>query len=203
MPVKKEAETRMGKPQFISAMLVALAGGLLTTASGSARAESDGIDGETGELQVSGWLVEQPYGVQMHSAFQEVTLDNVIRGNLYKPGIEGEPMTFVLHLRDFLRATEQKNDTQRQARPLGLRVTFLGTADKTDPSLLAVSDTSGVGLKLRDTRGRQVKLSEPGEPQFVDYSADELVYTVTAVRTARPLIPGEFRAEVAFQMSYE
>ncbi|MGG8041376.1 fimbrial protein [Klebsiella aerogenes] len=182
----------------------------LLLSAGIAQANPDNweVEGEHGELHVSGALTEGACRLDMASAYQEVLMGSTPNALLRHPGSQGTPITFHLQLRDCQRNGGRKRDVRTDTLtwdPLQsvVSVRFIAPADASMPSLVKVSGVTGVGLLLKDSHLRDIRLGDTGVPQFVGAASDELIYTVTPVRTPESLTTGEYRATVDFQLSYD
>ena len=165
-------------------------------------------DGEHGELHLHGALMEAPCRLDMTSAYQEVNMDFTAMSAHLKPGESGEPAMFSLRLLDCKR-TGGNQDSARTGTAVWdaiqpvVTVSFVAPVDPDNPSLLLMKGVTGVGLMIRDGRGRVVTPGERGYPQFMAAGSDALMFTVTPVRTTAPLTTGTFRAVADFWMSYD
>lgn len=174
-----------------------------------ARAVDDwNVDGEHGELHISGVLSEGAGEIDMKSSNQEVAIDTNFRVNLHSPGDIGSPVIFTLHFRDIQRTYGNQTDHYTGAhlysavQPV-ITVSFDTPVDDENPSLIRVRGISGVALMLHDQLGRKVIPGEQGEPLFLTPSSDELIYTISPVRTSAPLTTGKFRAVARFRVEYD
>lgn len=82
-------------------------------------------------------------------------------------------------------------------------VAFLAPADADDPRLVQVRGVTGLGLRLSDAMGRDVRLGSRGEPLFLAHGSDTLTWYVQPTRTPAALTNGTFRAVVDFRLNYE
>ncbi|WP_426445654.1 fimbrial protein [Siccibacter colletis] len=189
---------------------LALALMLLTTGALPHSDAADGwdTDGEHGELHLHGALMEAPCRLDMTSAYQEVNMDFTAMSEHLMPGDTGEPAMFSLRLLDCKRTGGNQNAAKTgsaawdDTQPV-VTVSFLAPADPDNPSLLLMKGITGVGLMIRDARGRLVAPGERGTPQFLSPDSDALIFTVTPVRTSARLTTGTFRAVADFWMSYD
>ncbi|WP_162790957.1 fimbrial protein [Enterobacter roggenkampii] len=159
-------------------------------------------------LYVSGAVVESPCGLAMESAHQDVLLGDTGTRQLLNPGDEGPPVSFSLHLTDCLSSSVRNRDLRTGNRLWGadqqaVSVSFSATPNVNHPSLVELSGAGGVALKLVDKYGRLVRINEHDTPMLLTSGQNELVYTVTPVRTSAPLTPGAYRATIDFRMYYE
>ncbi|WP_162383170.1 fimbrial protein [Citrobacter sp. NCU1] len=182
---------------------------LTSTLLASALAEDHwSSDGKHGELHLYGSLHEGACQLDMHSAYQEVAMDNIPRGLLLHPGDNGVSVPFTLRLLDCQRTggTQTNRTTQTvmwdPIQPV-ITVSFESAVNADNPSLLLMKGIKGVGLMIRDAKGRQVTPGERSAPQFLSLGDNQLSYTVTPVRTQGELVTGTFRTVVDFKVSYD
>jgi type 1 fimbria pilin len=195
---------------FTVVMPLLLTGALMVAMSPLASANPDNwdVEGEHGELHVVGALTEGACRLDMTSAYQQVALGDTARARLGRPGNQGTPVTFHLQLRDCSRPggrqrdLRQGNVTWDRLQPV-MTVSFVAPADPDTPALVRVAGVRGIGLRIRDRQGRDIRLGDRGAPQFVTPANDELVYTVTPERTRAPLTAGSYRAVVDFRLNYD
>lgn len=187
-------------------LLAGLASSLL---SKTASAVDDwNVDGEHGELQVHGLLMEGACQLDMTSAWQQVDLGNITFHSLAKPGDEGEPVAFQIKLDRCSRTGGNQLDrytgtsTQDAVQPV-VTLSFTGVNVPQAPTLLEASGVSGLGLAITDPQGRRVTPGERGEPLVLAPGENVLTYTVTPVRTSAALTSGAFRAVAGFKVSYD
>jgi len=62
---------------------------------------------------------------------------------------------------------------------------------------------SGLGLRLLDAQGRDVRLGGRGAPLWLTPGSNVLGYRVMPERTVAPLRAGSYRAVVDFHLDYE
>lgn len=168
------------------------------------------VDGEHGELHVTGYLTEAACRLDMVSEFQEVELGNTPTTDLVQPGGEGKPVPFQIRLRDCLRTQSQQRDSRTgnliwSANQPVVSIAFLAPADADNPALVRVNgvSVSGVGLKLMDDRFRTQRLGNWNTPRFLDPGQDELTYYAAPTRTSAPLAAGSYQATVNFALNYQ
>lgn len=170
--------------------------------------DSWNIDGEHGELHVYGSLIESACRLDMRSAFQDVELKDTSLTSLNKQGDSGKSTTFVLQLLDCQRTRGELTNIRTgtlvwdSIQPV-ISVTFNGVKDPDDPSLWLMKGVSGADLMINDSKGHQIVPGVPEKPQFVTPTQDQLVYSISSVRTKSPLIAGGFRTIVDFKVNYE
>ena len=166
------------------------------------------IQGMSGVVDVSGSLVDTPCSLDMSSADQAIDLGNVSRSQLMRPGDEASPVSFQLRFVDCQRASgsllsERTGNLVWSAWQPVVSVAFLAPADEDDPRLVKVQGVTGMGLRLTDALGRDVRLGARGEPLFLAHGNDTLTWQVQPRRTTAALSNGAFRATVDFRLVYE
>lgn len=185
--------------------VTALSALLLTLHAAQGQAE---IQGMSGVLDISGSLINSPCVLDMASADQAVDLGNVSRSQLLRPGDQASPVAFQLRFVDCNRASgslmnERTGNLVWSAYQPVVSVAFLAPADANDPRLVKVQGVTGMGLRLTDALGRDVRLGARGEPLFLAHGSDTLTWQVQPTRTATALSNGAFRARVDFRLIYE
>ncbi|HIE3988126.1 fimbrial protein [Serratia nevei] len=166
------------------------------------------VDGANGVLYIEGALTESACRLEMDSARQDIRLGEVATGRLAQVGDRGVPVAFELRLRDCLRSPAVGRDERTGALSWAhdqpaVRVAFRAPADADNPQLVKVQGVSGLGLRMLDGRGNDVRLGSRGAPLWLTPGNDVLSYTVAAERTATPLSAGVYRAVVDFSLSYD
>lgn len=82
-------------------------------------------------------------------------------------------------------------------------VSFNAVRDADNPQLVKVQGVSGLGLRLEDEHGREVRLGSRGAPLLLTPGQSALTYRVATERTLAELIAGRYRAVVDFHLSYD
>ncbi|EIG9088089.1 type 1 fimbrial protein [Serratia nevei] len=166
------------------------------------------VDGANGVLYVEGALTESACRLEMDSARQDLWLGEVATGRLAQPGDRGTPVAFELRLRDCLDGPAASRDERTGSlswardRP-AVRVAFNAPADADNPQLVKAQGVSGVGLRLLDAHGRDVRLGSRGAPLWLTPGSNVLSYSVMPERTVAPLRADAYRAVVDFALSYD
>lgn len=166
------------------------------------------VEGAHGEIKVRGALTEGACRLDMISRWQDVELGATSTINLQHPGDRSVPVTFLLRLKDCTRKGGSLMDKQTGSvawdaiQPV-LSVRFQALADADNPDLVGVIGVKGIGLRLTDHRGQDVRLGEQGPAQFISPVQDELLYNVNVERTSAPLTAGEYYATVNFALEYD
>ena len=186
-------------------MLAPLGCLLMVLTAFTAQAEEEGMGGL---LDVSGSLHHSACMLEMTSSYQTVELNNVPRSQLQRPGDGATPVAFQLRFADCRRAAgsvtnERTGKLVWSAYQPVVSVAFLAPADADDPRLVKVRGITGMGLRLTDSMGRDVRLGSVGEPLFLAHGSDTLTWYVQPTRTSAVLTNGAFRAVVDFRLNYE
>ncbi|MGJ3355771.1 fimbrial protein, partial [Providencia sp. Je.9.19] len=166
------------------------------------------VDGAQGTLYVQGALTESACRLEMSSARQDIDLHEIGTGRLRAFGAAGDPVSFELRLADCLDSGVGLQDvrTGERVHSIGqpaVRVSFRSVRDADSPQWVKAHGVSGVGLRLLDEYGHDVRLGDRGQPLQLSQGENTLRYTVTPMRTAAPLNAGAYHAVVDFHLSYE
>ncbi|AKG68299.1 fimbrial protein [Serratia fonticola] len=189
------------------ALMVPLTLGMMLCLLPAAQAGAD-IEGSYGTLYVHGALTESACRLEMTSARQDIALGETATGRLQTLGARGTPVQFELRLRDCLRSPAGSRDgrtgglTWASNQP-AVTVSFNGVRDADNPQLVKAQGVSGLGLRLEDEHGRDVRLGSRGAPLLLTPGQDALTYRVAAERTPAGLVAGRYRAVVDFHLSYD
>ena len=188
---------------------VKVLGCLLLAWVGQAHAADEGeVEGTVGMLNILGSMHEMPCNLEMISLHQTVELGAVSASQLQRPGDEATSLPFQLHFKDCQRtagsiANERTGTLAWSAHQPVLSVAFLAPADADDPRLVKVQGITGMGLRLTDAQGRDVRLGSKGDPLFLPLGASTQTWNVQPTRTSAPLTSGAFRAVVDVRLHYE
>ena len=192
------------KPGTVTAVICLLWISLATCA----QAEDEPQLSHDGQLEVNGSLHHAPCVLDMSSAYQTVELNNVLRSQLQRPGDSASPVALQLRFLDCRRVAGSLTN-ERTGRLVWslyepvLSVAFLAPADADDPRLIKVQGITGMGLRLIDPLGRDVRLGDHGAPLFLAPGRDTLTWQIQPTRTSAPLTNGAFRATVDFRLTYD
>ncbi|AOE99970.1 fimbrial protein [Serratia marcescens] len=191
------------------ALMLALSLGVVAMPSAQADVVDNWqVEGAHGVLQVYGALTESACRLEMTSARQEIWLGETGTARMRQAGDRGRPVAFELRLMDCLRTPGGQRDARTGAlvwapNQPAVTVSFASVADSDNPQLVKAQGVSGMGLRLRDGRGRDVRLGSRGEPLLLTPGQDALSYSVAPERTAAPLMAGAYRATVDFRLNYD
>ncbi|HEB0103790.1 TPA: type 1 fimbrial protein [Serratia marcescens] len=166
------------------------------------------VDGANGMLYVHGALTESACRLEMDSTRQDIALGDMGTGRLIQAGDRGMPVKFALRLRDCLRGTAASRDERTGALSWAtdqpaVRVSFRAPADADSPQLVKAQGVSGLGIRIMDVNNEDIRLGSRARPLVLGPGSDALIYSVVAERTTAPLLAGEYRASVYFNLSYD
>lgn len=192
----------------LAMMVPVILGTIVMLMPPSHAADNEEVDGANGTLYVYGALTESACRLEMSSARQDVRLGETGTASLATLGAQGIPVAVELHLRDCLRSPASQRDRRTGAltsapNQPAVTVSFSAPSDPDDPQLVRAQGVSGLGLRLLDIRGQDVRLGSRGEPLLLTPGQSSLTYTVRAERTKAPLVTGAYRAAVDFQLNYD
>ncbi|ALB64144.1 Fimbrial protein [Cronobacter dublinensis 1210] len=161
-----------------------------------------------GEIYAYGVLRENTCRLDMDSAWQDVDLGDTARADVNIIGRMAKPVTVKLYLHDcpeiMTRSTNITPLTHtRSAQQPGYQARFIARADNSNPELISVTGASGIGLRLKDSRGQTVKLSRVSDTLLLNPGQDEMVFTLIPERTAAPFIAGPYHAVINFSLIYQ
>lgn len=166
------------------------------------------VDGANGTLYVYGALTESACRIDMTSDRQEVNLGEIGTGRLKTIGAQGLPVRFEVRLEDCLRSSVVMRDvrtngiTWSRDQP-GVKVSFRAVRDADNPQLVKAEGVTGLGLRLTDSYGHDVRLGSDGAAMLLMPGQNALSYTVTPERTPANLKAGSYRSVVDFHLSYD
>nr|WP_154325608.1 fimbrial protein [Pantoea sp. 201603H] len=166
------------------------------------------VEGANGTLYVSGALTESACRLEMSSVRQDVLLGEVGTGRLWTPGARGMPVRVDLRLEDCLHSSVASRDmrtgalTRAREQPV-VSVSFSAVRDADNPALVKAQGVSGMGLRMEDAMGRDVRLGSRGAPLLLMPGQNTLSYTVMPERTRADLVAGSYQARVNVHLSYD
>ncbi|WP_447873269.1 fimbrial protein [Serratia fonticola] len=166
------------------------------------------VEGANGTLYVQGSLTESACRLEMESARQDIAIGDVGTGSLQTVGARGEPVRFTLRLADCLRGPAGSRDSRNGGltwadNQPAVTVSFTATRDADNPQLVKAQGVSGLGLRLENDQGEDVRLGSRGKPLLMTPGQNTLSYKVTPERTPASLIAGSYQAVVDFHLSYD
>lgn len=189
-------------------LMVMLNLGMFIMSPSSRAADNWDVEGANGTLYVHGALTESTCRLDMTSSRQDIALGESSTGELLSVGARGEPVGFELKLADCLRSPAGSHDIRTGStvwadNQPAVTVSFQATRDANNPQLVKAHGVTGVGLRLLDNEGQDVRLGSRGKPMFLTPGQNSLRYTVTPERTSANLMAGYYQATVNFRLSYE
>ncbi|OCJ45448.1 fimbrial protein [Serratia sp. 14-2641] len=166
------------------------------------------VEGANGVLRVHGALTESACRLDMTSAWQEIELGDTGTGRLRNIGDHGAPVVVRLRLQDCLPGPARTLDARTgnrlwSADQPAVTVSFSAVADADNPQLVKVQGAGGLGLRLTDVWGRDVRLGSRGAPLLLTPGQNELIYNITPERTRASLQAGAYWAQMNFGLSYD
>lgn len=166
------------------------------------------VEGAHGVLHVRGALTESACRLDMASAWQEIFLGVVGTGRLRKQGDHGTSVALQFKLQDCLSVPSRSVDSRSGAMQWSenqpsVSISFSAIRDIDNPQLVKVQGAGGLGLRLTDVLGRDVRLGSRGAPLLLEPGGNELTFNIIPERTRAPLLPGTFRAQVNLGLSYD
>lgn len=181
---------------------------LLLLPTAQATVDNWDVEGANGTLYVYGTLTESACRLEMLSAWQDVMLGEIGTGRLLSTGERGEPVHFELRLTDCLRSPAGSLDHRTGSlwwsnNQPAVTVSFIAPRDRDNPQLVKLDGVAGIGLRVRDEQGNDVRIGNRGMPLFLTPGQDSLGYTVSTERTSAAMIAGNFKAVIGFQLSYD
>lgn len=176
--------------------------------SPSRAADNWEVEGANGTLYVHGALTESACRLEMGSVRQDIGLGEIGTGHLQQAGDRGEPVKFELRLKDCLRSPASSRDRRSGARTWAnnqpaASVSFRATHDADNPQLVKAQGVSGLGLRMEDSQGQDIRLGSRGKPLLLIPGQNTLTYTVVPERTSANLMAGSYRAVVDFHLDYD
>ncbi|EKM6455976.1 fimbrial protein [Cronobacter dublinensis] len=166
------------------------------------------VSADGGTLYVHGVMRENTCRLEMDSAWQDVDLGDISRADVSLVGKMAKPVTVTLYLRDCPEIpTRSANITPlthtRSAQQPGYQARFVAPTDALNPDLIKVTGVSGIGLRLKDSQGKTVKMAQQGDTVLLNPGQDTVTYTLQTERTTAALVPGPYHAVINFSMMYQ
>lgn len=174
----------------------------------SALAESREVDGEHGVLHVYGTLTENTCSLDMASAWQSVDMGNTVTAQLQRAGDRARPVSVHLRLKNCQAVTARNRDDRNGSllwshNQPAVSVRFTAPGDMNNPELVGVRGASGLGLRVQNAYGQDVRLGSRDKPMLLMPGQDTLTYTITPERTSGPLQAGAWHALVNVGLEYD
>lgn len=166
------------------------------------------VSADGGALYVHGVMRENTCRLEMDSAWQDVDLGDISRADVSLVGKMAKPVTVKLYLRDCPEIpTRSANITAlthtRSTQQPGYQARFVAATDALNPDLIKVTGVSGIGLRLKDSRGKTVKMAQQSDTVLLNPGQDTVSFTLAPERTTAPLVAGSYHALINFSMIYQ
>ncbi|MFB4252627.1 MULTISPECIES: fimbrial protein [Pseudomonas] len=122
------------------------------------------------EFQVTGTLLESACYLDLSSACQCLSLDELTTARLSHMGDQGTSVALHLKLQGCVRSDGGRYDEQQGAQVWSAiepveAVTFKAVGDADTPRLIKVIGAEGFGLRLLDVQGNDVRLGRTAAPR--------------------------------------
>ncbi|NCJ11725.1 fimbrial protein [Serratia marcescens] len=189
--------------------------GALLLGNGAAMASPPGeVQGTSGTVGFQGALLSSPCSLAPDSREQSVDLGEIGTLAFRRVGDQSVPVRFRLAFTHCLLGARALADN-----PAGMRngdagrlylrgeqaatLVFLGESDPDNPQLLRLhGGVQGVGLRLKDQRGRALSLNQPGAPYVLQPGGNTLWFSAQ-LESTRPFIEAnQFKGVVHVQLVY-
>lgn len=163
---------------------------------------------DTGELYVYGDLQENTCRMTMDSVWQEVNLGSTPRADVNMVGKSARPVTVTIYLHDCPELAHWSTnitpltETASSMQP-PYKARFVAVSDNENPALIKVNGASGIGLRLKDSRGKTIKFSRLSDAMLLNPGQDQITFTLTPERTSAPFKAGPYHALINFSMLYQ
>lgn len=185
----------------------ALASVMLTVAGQTFAADEQPL-ADTGSLYVQGVLQENTCRMTMDSAWQEVDLGTTAHADVNLVGKASKPVTVNIYLHDRPELPNWSTNITPMTTMVSTlqppyKARFTGVADDANPDLIKVVGASGIGLRLRDSRGQSVPLSRTGDVVLLNPGQNQVTFTLAAERTGAAFAPGPYHSVINFSMIYQ
>ncbi|MGR7639125.1 fimbrial protein [Klebsiella aerogenes] len=193
---------------MLTKMLKPLGLMLILLSSAQATVDNWDVEGANGTLYVYGALTESACRLEMTSAWQDVALGEIGTGRLQTIGARGESVPVELRLTDCLRAPAGSRDLRTGSMKWAnnqpaVTVSFSAPRDRDNPQLVKLDGVAGIGLRVVDAKGNDVRVGSRGMPLLLTPGQNTLSYMVAPERTPAALMAGSYHAVVGFQLSYD
>lgn len=180
--------------------------GLLMLAGQAAADEKPLVD--TGQLYVYGDLRENTCRMEMDSAWQEVDMGSTSRAEVNLVGKPARPVTVTVYLRDCPELGNWSTNITPMTETISTiqppyKARFIAKADDNNPDLVKVTGASGIGLRIRDSRGKTVMLSRYSDTFLLNPGQNQVTFTLAPERTTAPFVAGPYQAVINFSLIYQ
>lgn len=181
---------------------------LLLAVAGTASAEDEKPLVDTGMLYVYGDLQENTCRMTMDSAWQDVDLGSTSRADVNVVGKAAAPVKVNIYLHDCPELASWSTNIMPMTTTISAlqppyKARFMAVQDDNNPALIKVTGASGIGLRLRDSRGETVMLSRNSDSILLSPGQNQVTFTLQPERTAAPFVAGPYHALINFSMIYQ
>ncbi len=171
---------------------------LLLALAGVHSAIADDINTGQVELDMTGTIVAESCDIDTASQNQTIHIGDFSAGIFKNVGDTSEWKQFDIKLNNCTSAISQST------------VAFSGTSDGSDPSLLALSDTSGgggmtsgVAIELLDSSMNAIAINSTDNGYPITQGNNDLTFRLRYKATAVPVTPGNASSVLYFDVSYQ
>ncbi|WP_368540801.1 fimbrial protein [Enterobacter soli] len=150
-----------------------------------------------GTVNMDGKIEDNTCTVAQASADQSVTLGEIGSKDLRQAGDTSQPVAFSIDLQNCGAATT------------GVELTFTGSADATNPALLALSQdagaASGLGVAIKDDKSTLIALNSPSRVYALDPSQTDnrLTFYAQYSATSSTVTAGAANATATFTLTWQ
>ncbi|MFK3660748.1 fimbrial protein [Scandinavium sp. NPDC088450] len=161
--------------------------------------DAAGDDTDIANLVISGTILPQTCDVESGSQNQTVTIGDFAAKDFPSVGSVTTAKDFPINLTGCTAGIE------------GAKITFTGTADTTDPTLLALSDTegngtlaTGIGVQIIDANQQPISINNADSTVYPLTEGDnQLNFALRYKSTAATVTSGDATAVMYFDLSYQ
>lgn len=171
-------------------------------------ADNWNVDGAHGVLRVHGSLTESACRLATSSAWQDIQMGDIGTAQLSHIGQRGKAVTFELKLEDCASSASRLSDsytgnvTWSNTQP-SVSISFKAPLDADNPELIKVSGAGGLGLRLKDMLGRDVRVGGHATPILLTPGNNQLVYSIAPERTRANLVAGNWWSLINIGLDYQ
>ena len=155
------------------------------------------VDGAHGEIHVHGSLTESACRLATTSAWQDIPMGNTGTAQLRHIGERGKAVRFEIKLEDCASSASRMRDSftgnvSWSNRQPSVSISFKAPLDPDNPELIQVNGASGLGLRLTDMLGRDVRVGGHATALQLTPGNNQLVYIIAPERTRASLVAGDW-----------
>ncbi|MFG1174700.1 fimbrial protein [Erwiniaceae bacterium CAU 1747] len=171
-------------------------------------ADYSDVEGAHGIIRVHGSLTESACRLATSSAWQDISMGDIGTAQLSHIGQRGNPVKIELKLEDCASSASRLRDrytgnvTWSNTQP-SISISFKAPMDVDNPELIGVKGARGLGLRLRDMLGRDVRIGGHATPILLTPGNNQLIYTIAPERTRADLVAGNWWALINIGLDYQ